>query len=235
MKDILFLIPARGGSKGLPGKNIKALCGKPLIHYSIDIAREFTTDDCICVSTDDKKIKKVAEQIKLNVPFLRPKKFATDKASSNDVVLHALNYYQKKGKSFKAVVLLQPTSPLRLKKHVKEAITVFKNGNADIVIGVKETKSNPYSVLVEQDKKGWLKPVITNSAITRRQDAPKVYEINGAVYVYNVKHLLAAEPFALPKKKSILMSTENSVDIDTISDWQWAEFLLSTKKVKLDY
>ena len=100
MEDILVVIPARGGSKGLPGKNIKNLCGKPLIAYSIDVARAITIDDNICVSTDDQKIIDVVEKYGLHVPFVRPAELASDTASTNDVLLHAVKFYEDKGKKF---------------------------------------------------------------------------------------------------------------------------------------
>jgi CMP-N,N'-diacetyllegionaminic acid synthase len=234
MSDFLFLIPARGGSKGLPRKNIKPLFGKPLIHYSIDIARQFTTDDCICVSTDDAEIKASVESIKLRVPFIRPLELATDEANSHDVVMHALDYYASKGRSFKGIVLLQPTSPLRLKKHLAEAMQLLSK-DVDVVLGVKETKSNPHSVLVEKDSYGFLKKIMPESSITRRQDAPKVYEINGAVYIYNTDSLKKQNSFPLERKMPYIMPSENSADIDTLLDWQWTEFLLENKIVKLDY
>ena len=123
MEDILVVIPARGGSKGLPGKNIKMLCGKPLIAYSIDVARAFADDKNICVSTDSEEIKQVVEQYGLKVPFLRPDHLATDTATSDDVLIHAVNYYREQyGRTFKKLMLLQPTSPLRTKEDVEGAI-----------------------------------------------------------------------------------------------------------------
>ena len=108
MDNILVVIPARGGSKGLPGKNIKDLCGKPLIGYSIDVARAITSDENICVSTDDQKIIDVVESYGLHVPFVRPAEFATDKAATNDVLLHAVDFYEKRGKHYDKLLLLQP-------------------------------------------------------------------------------------------------------------------------------
>ena len=119
--DVLIIIPARGGSKGIPRKNIKPLNGKPLIYYAIDTARAITTDANICVSTDDQEIKSVAEAYGLRVPFLRPVELSTDTAGTYEVLLHALDYYEKLGKQFKIVLLLQTTSPFRTVEQVKEA------------------------------------------------------------------------------------------------------------------
>jgi CMP-N,N'-diacetyllegionaminic acid synthase len=234
VSELLFLIPARGGSKGLPGKNIKKLNGKPLIHYSIELARQFTSDENICVSTDDPEIKKTVEAINLMVPFLRPSDLANDEASTHVVVMHALNFYISINKNYKGIVLLQPTSPLRLKKHLAEAIQQF-NQDTDMVVGVKETKSNPFTVLVQVDENGYLKKLNQESNITRRQDAPKVFEINGAIYIYNITALQSNLLNSSQTKKIYTMPIENSVDIDTQLDWQWAEFLLNNQIVKLDY
>ena len=110
----LYVIPARGGSKGIPHKNIKLLHGKPLIYYSIDIARSLTNDEHICVSTDDEEIIKVVSDYGLKVPFVRPRELANDTASTNDVLIHALKYYESIGKNYTAIVLLQPTSILMI-------------------------------------------------------------------------------------------------------------------------
>ena len=118
----MYLIPARGGSKGIPHKNIKLLNGKPLIQYSIEIARKLAEDDDICLSTDDEEIKAVAEKLGLKVPFLRPDYLASDTATTSDVIVHALDFYEKQGRHYDVVVLLQPTSPLRTVQNVKDCI-----------------------------------------------------------------------------------------------------------------
>lgn len=232
--DFLFLITARGGSKGIPKKNIKLLNGKPLIQYSIELAREFVKDENICVSTDDAEIISIVEKLNLKVPFVRPAELANDNAGSNEVILHALNFYKNKKRCFDAIVLLQPTSPLRLKKHITEAISLY-NDSIDMVVSVKETKSNPYNMLFETNKRGFLKKVIDVKDYSRRQDTPVVFEINGAIYIYNVKSLEEKSIINFDKKLPYLMPMENSVDIDVTIDWEWAEFLLERKIVKLDY
>lgn len=228
----LFLITARGGSKGIPKKNIKLLNGKPLIHYSIELARQFTMDENICVSTDDQEIIDCCKELNYTCPFVRPSELATDEASSKDVILHALNFYKSKNQIFKCVVLLQPTSPLRLKEQVKSALELF-NESIDLVIGVKITKSNPYQLLYQLNEVGYLKKIINSDNYMRRQDMPTVYEINGAVYVYNYNSLI--NEMELKKVKPSIMPAINSVDIDEPLDWDWAEFLIKKNLVKLDY
>ena len=148
----LFLIPARGGSKGIPHKNIKELNGKPLIHYSIDIARAVAADEDICVSTDDEEIIKCVEQTGLKVPFVRPAELASDTATTNDVIIHAINYYKSLGREYDNVVLLQPTSPLRKAYQVREAMELYTD-DVDMVVSVKENLSSV--VLFKENENGF--------------------------------------------------------------------------------
>ena len=185
MEDILVVIPARGGSKGLPGKNIKNLCSKPLIVYSIDVARAITIDDNICVSTDDQNIIDVVEIYGLHVPFVRPAELASDTASTNDVLLHAIKFYEDKGKKFNKILLLQPTSPLRTVEQVKEAISLYRD-DVDMVVSV--TKSHAPAVLCKDDIDGYVN-LVYNKHAGGRQSLPTFYEFNGAIYVINVDSL----------------------------------------------
>lgn len=218
----LYLIPARGGSKGIPHKNIKLLNGKPLIQYSIEIARELAPDEDICVSTDDQDIKNVAEKCGLKVPFLRPDYLASDTASSNDVIIHALDYYEKQGKNYDTVVLLQPTSPLRTVQDVKNCLELYSS-DLDMVTTVKESCVS--AVLCKENSEGYLEKVI-GKATGRRQDAEKLYEYNGAVYVINATSVKEKGLGRFTKIKKCVMSEENSVDIDTMLDWKIAESIL---------
>lgn len=220
--NILYLIPARGGSKGIPHKNIKPLAGKPLIHYSIDVARELTTDDNICVSTDDDEIIKVVEDYGLKVPFKRPSELATDTASTNDVILHAINYYKSIGKSYDVIVLLQPTSPLRKSQHIKEALSLYKS-DVDMVISVK--KSHTATVLCKENNDGFIE-LILNKRAKRRQDIDHYYEYNGAIYVFNTKSILNGGFSNLKNKTKYLMDSDVSIDIDSLLDWSIAELLI---------
>lgn len=229
----LIIIPARGGSKGIPYKNIKLLNGKPLICYSIDIARQYTTDDNICVTTDDKEIISVVEQYGLKVPFVRPAELATDTASSNDVLVHALNFYESQGRQVDVIILLQPTSPFRKVSFVKEAVELY-NEDLDMVVSVKETSANPYYNCFEEDKNGFLS--ISKSIghpITRRQDAPKVWEYNGSIYVINPTSLKDNGMQHFTRVKKYPMSELYSVDIDCPFDWKVAELLLNENMIEL--
>ncbi|MDA3779275.1 MAG: acylneuraminate cytidylyltransferase family protein [Bacteroidales bacterium] len=226
IKDTLFIIPARGGSKGLPRKNILPLAGKPMICYTIDAARGVTSDENICVSTDDAEIIQVVEDYGLKISFIRPTELATDIAGSREVILHAIDFYKNQlGTFYSKVCLLQPTSPLRTAQHIREAFELW-NDDLDMVVSVKEANANPYYNLFEEDKNGFLKKS-KDSDFTRRQDAPKVWEYNGAIYIISTDSI-QSKPFSQFKRiDKYVMSETNSVDIDNKLDWFIAEKLLN--------
>lgn len=225
MTDTLFVITARGGSKGLPGKNIKNLCGKPLIAYSIDVARAFTSDENICVSTDSEEIRLVVEKYGLKVPFLRPDFLATDTATSNDVLLHTVNFFKKQGFDYKRLVLLQPTSPLRTVEDVEGALKLYRD-DIDMVVSV--VKSHAPAVLCQDDGEGFVQLVYNKKAVGRQQ-LTEMYEFNGAVYVMNIQSLLQKGMSGFTKKVKYVMSKEHSIDIDDIYDFYQVESIMNNK------
>jgi N-acylneuraminate cytidylyltransferase len=219
ISDTLFIVPARGGSKGLPRKNILPINDKPLICYTIDAARGVTDDLNICVSTDDLEIKQVVEDYGLKVPFLRPAKLATDIAGTREVLLHAIEYYENKlNRQFSKICLLQPTSPLRNSQHIIEAHQLW-NDDLDMVVSVKESKANPYFNLFEEQENGFLKKS-KNGNFTRRQDAPKVWEYNGAIYFINIQTLRNKPIAKFEKVQKYVMSMNSSIDVDTEFDFR---------------
>jgi CMP-N,N'-diacetyllegionaminic acid synthase len=220
----LYLIPARGGSKGIPHKNRKLLNDKPLIYYAIDAAREIADDEDICVSTDDDEIIRVCEEHGLKVPFKRPDELAQDGSGSYEVIMHAIKFFEKQGRVYDTVVLLQPTSPFRTSQHIREAMELY-TPDCDMVVSVNEAKTNPYYVMFQEDKDGYLKHILEGH-FTRRQDCPTVYEYNGAVYVMNIQALKAKPLSAFIKNKKYIMPQNASVDLDTMDDWEYAEFLI---------
>lgn len=226
---VLYVIPARGGSKGIPHKNIKLLAGKPLIEYTIDVARYLTNDENICISTDDDEIIEVVNKYGLKVPFKRPDYLATDVAGTYDVLLHALSYYEQQGIYYDTVVLLQTTSPFRNSHHVKEALSLFSS-EIDMVVSVKEASVNPYYNCFEEGDKGLLYLSMKNNHLVRRQDAPKVWEYNGAVYVINSKSLKESTLSAFTKRIKYEMDELHSLDLDTPLDWELAELIINNKK-----
>lgn len=225
----LFVITARGGSKGIPGKNIKPLGGKPLLHYAIAQARAWAADDDICLSTDDIAIAESAMRVGLNIPFMRPDALSTDTAGSYEVLLHALNHYEQTGRQYDALVLLQPTSPFRTAKQIGEAMQLF-SPDVNMVVSVTNSKANPYYNLFEEDAQGFLHRSKPGNYV-RRQDAPPVYEYNGAIYVINTASLKALPIAAFERVRKYEMDAVSSLDLDTPLDWEFAEFLLERKIV----
>lgn len=222
LSDTLFVITARGGSKGLPGKNIRNLCGKPLIAYSIDIARAFVSDEDICVSTDSLEIIDAVEKYGLKVPFVRPAELATDSASSNDVLIHAVNFFKDQGKIYKQLILLQPTSPLRTIEDVQGAINLYKP-DLDMVVSV--TQSHAPAVLCSENSDGFVQ-LFFNKKAQGRQFVPKMYEYNGAVYVISVKALMEKGLNSFTKSVKYVMDKQNSIDIDDIYDFMLVESII---------
>lgn len=221
----LWLIPARGGSKGIPNKNVKSFCGQPLVCRAVEQALECAEEgDHIFVSTDSLEIKAAAETCGIEVPFLRPEHLATDTASSYNVILHAVNRMKSQGKTFEKVVLLQPTSPLRIVDDILNALKLW-SPQIDMVVSVCEAKTNPYYNGFETDDSGFLHISKGEGNFTRRQDAPIVWEYNGAVYVITVESLCKGPMSSFKKIVPSVMPTGRSVDLDTPTDWIIAEAL----------
>lgn len=220
----LVVIPARGGSKGIPRKNIKPFDGKPLIYYAIDTARAVCDDEDICVSTDDAEIISVVEQYGLKVPFVRPAELATDTAGTYEVLLHTLDFYEKEGNHYDALVLLQNTSPFRTAEHLKEALKLY-TPDVDMVVSVKECAANPYYCVFEENSEGFLHVSKGDGTIYRRQDAPKVYEYNGAIYIINPESLKKQHMHQFKKRVKYVMDEMSSFDLDTMTDWKIAEMI----------
>lgn len=226
----LCVIPARGGSKGIPKKNIKPLGGKPLICYAIDGARSIVEDADICVSTDDPEIIRTVEEYGLDVPFVRPDYLASDTIGTYEVLLHALDFYENQGRTYDTIVLLQPTSPFRRPEDIKGAIKRYSS-DIDMVVSVKESSSNPYYNNFEEDSMGYMRISKGDGHYCRRQDAPKTWEYNGAVYVINTESLKVENISDFKKIVKYEMDDLHSVDLDTMFDWKIAELLISEKMV----
>ncbi len=220
----LVIIPARGGSKGIPGKNIKDLGGKPCIFYTLEAALEVFPKEEICVSTDSPEIKELVETTGLNVPFLRPDKLATDTATTYDVLLHTLDFYETNFYKPDIVVLLQVTSPFRTAQNIREALELYSD-RLDMVVSVKETKSNPYYVLFEENDDGYLEKS-KQGDFTRRQDCPKVWEYNGAIYLINPDSLKRESLLEFKRIVKYEMDELSSMDLDTPMDWRIAQCMI---------
>lgn len=223
--NTLFLITARGGSKGIPGKNVRDFCGRPLVARSVEQAMAIAGDsDTVCLSTDSGEIRTAAEACGLEVPFLRPAALASDTAGSYEVILHALDWYEARGKRFDRVVLLQPTSPLRTIGDICGAMELW-SPDIDMVVSVCEARTNPYYNAFESDADGMLHVSKGDGHYTRRQDAPEVWEYNGAVYVMTVASLRRCSMSRFTRRMPYPMPSLRSVDLDTEADWLIAESL----------
>jgi N-acylneuraminate cytidylyltransferase len=227
---ILGIIPARGGSKGIPGKNIKLLGGKPLLEYTVEAAKASKLLSRVILSSDDKEIIAVAEQLGLEVPFIRPSNLAQDNTPSIEVVKQALKFFEENGEKFDAVCLLQVTTPFREHELIDRAIGKFIKGNFDSLISVREVPAeyNPHWVF--EEKEGKLKiSTGENEIISRRQELPKAFHRDGAIYITRTSEIL--ENNSLYGNKIGFIDTTGSpyVNIDEPADWKLAEGLLKMK------
>lgn len=216
---ILALVTARGGSKRLPGKNIRILGEKPLIVWSIDVAKDIPEICDIMVSTDDTAIASVCTEAGAMVPWLRPAELATDTATSVDVALHALDWYETAKGSVDGILLLQPTSPFRTKKTVLRGVELFRMNGRQPVLGVSPTHAHPMWTLKMEGE--YLVPFMqTHGMGTRSQDMPPAFVVNGSFYLISPADLRACKSFVGIKTIPLLVeSTQEALDIDT--DWDW--------------
>jgi len=226
--NILGLIPARGGSKGIPNKNIKQLGTKPLIAYSIEVALESNLFSIVAVSSDSDLILETSKKYDIKDCIKRPRELATDESPTIDTVIHALQFFRDKGIFFDAVCLLQPTSPFRTVQFLEEAVLIFKKENSDSLISVLEVPHvyNPHWVY-EANKNNQLE-ISTGEKriITRRQNLPKSYIRDGAIYLTKSAVILG-EKCLYGKSISYLVSDNAKyVNIDSNEDWKKAENLL---------
>lgn len=212
---VLAIIPARGGSKGLPRKNVLPVSGKPLIAWTIEAAKRASCISRLVLSSDDQEIIETAKGYGCEVPFVRPAALATDTASTMDVVLHALSEVQ--GCEF--VMLLQPTSPLRSAQDIDAAFQLMTDRGADTCVSVCPVDESPYWMYRCGDSKR-LEPVLpANEFATRRQDLPPIFILNGAIYISRISSLMANKRFIGPDTVGYVMSRERSIDIDTAEDF----------------
>jgi CMP-N,N'-diacetyllegionaminic acid synthase len=218
----LAIIPARAGSKGIPGKNKRLMCGQPLISWTIAAAQAARCFDEIVVSTDDEETADIAVSMGLSVPFLRPAELAQDDTSGIEPVLHVLSRVS----GFDSMVLLQPTSPLRTPADIDSAVELARVGHARSVVSVCEAKE-PIQWNFTIQAGGNLKPLLADDSILRRQEAQMTYALNGALYYCEVEWFLEGKTFVDAKTLGFIMPPERSIDIDTEFDWLVAEFLLS--------
>lgn len=229
-KKILAVIPARGGSKGIPRKNIKDLAGKPLIAWTIETAKVSSVFDRIIVSTDDQEIAVIARQFGADVPFLRPQELSTDTATSIDVVLHLIQWLQENEHySPDYLMLLQPTSPFRSSADITQVIQLMQtNQEADAIISVTAV-DHPVQWLRKMEADGKLLPLDETPLKLRRQDAQQIYQLNGSIYLIKTETFVKDKTFLPAKTFGYIMPEEKSIDIDTPWNFHMAELIMRDK------
>jgi CMP-N,N'-diacetyllegionaminic acid synthase len=222
--NILGIIPARGGSKGIPKKNIRIISGKPLIAWTIDAALNSMNLSDVIVSTDSQEIAEIASHFGARIPFLRPSDLANDETPGVQAILHTLTMLP----NYEAVVVLQPTSPLRSADDIDQCISLGLEKSANSVVSVTASASHPYwtykldgSMRIEY----FLKP----SKSCRRQDLPEAYTLNGAIYYAKSEWLIANKSLIGADTLGYVMPSDRSIDIDGELDWKIAEMLLKER------
>jgi CMP-N,N'-diacetyllegionaminic acid synthase len=218
---MIAIITARGGSKGLPRKNVLPFCGKPLIAHTIDAAKNSRAVDRIVVSTDDEEIAAVSRAYGAEVPFVRPPELSTDTARSREVLLHALEFLENQGAPVESFCLLQPTSPLRTSDDIDGAVDIFQRGRADSVLSVTPYEHPvQWAVAVEDDGRLRMKDSVLPA---RRQDLAAYYRPNGAIYLFKTGFFKKSSVYIGKRSYGYIMAPERSVDIDTALDFKIAE------------
>ncbi|MBI4184079.1 MAG: acylneuraminate cytidylyltransferase family protein [Proteobacteria bacterium] len=227
-RSVLAVIPARGGSKGFPGKNLAPLAGKPLIAWSIDAARASRHVDRLILSSDDEAIIRAAREWGAEAPFVRPAELASDEAKVEDALLHALDALDR---SYDYLVLLQPTSPLRTPADIDACLALCEGTGAPAAVSVVAAPKSPYWMFrLENDSR--MQPLFPWEAVYhRRQGLPPAYALNGAVYAARVEWFRVRRTFFSPETRAQVMPAERSLDIDTPTDLVLAEALIAARGV----
>jgi len=217
----LALIPARGGSKGIPRKNALTIAGRPLIAWTIEAALASAQFDAVVVSTDDAELARISRECGALVPFMRPAELSQDDTPSMPVILHALAQMGEPD----TVTVLQPTSPLRNAQDIRLCLEWARSLNAEAVVSVSEPAQSPYWMFRRNDH-GLLAPLLSADLVARRQDLPAVFALNGAIYFARTAWLRHHNTFVTDATRGYIMAPEKSLDIDTTLDWKIAELLL---------
>lgn len=219
--SLLALIPARGGSKGIPRKNIRSFSGKPLLQWTIEAALMSSSVDHVVVSTDDPEIADIARACGAQVPFLRPLELASDAAPAIGTVLHALAQLPK----VCDILLLQPTSPLRSVEDIQGIIKLYRDSKIQSIVSVSRSHKHP-AWMYSLSSDNILQALAEFPVADCRQQLPPAYVLNGALYLASRTFLERHHGFLSSNTMGFVMPPERSVDIDTLIDWRWGEFLL---------
>lgn len=227
MRAVAFIF-ARGGSKGLPGKNVRPLCGKPMIAWSIEHAKAVKRIERVIVSTDSDEIAAVARQYGAETPFMRPDELARDDSPEWQAWRHALNYlYESEGTLPDAMVSVPVTAPLRMPEDIERCLDDFEQGGVDVVVTVSEAHRSPYFNMVKRNLDGTVGLVIPPATnVARRQDAPAVFDMATVAYVARPEFVLNSNALFEGRVRAIIIPLERAIDIDTLLDFQIAECLM---------
>ena len=229
-KKVLAIVPARGGSKRLPGKNRLILNNKPLIAWSIEAGLNSSYVDRVIVSTDDQDIADISREWGAEVPFIRPQELASDKATTVDTIIHALQSIENSDERYDYILLLQPTSPLRTAKHIDEAVELMIEKCADSIVGVTEVSHPVEWSNTLPDNLSMDNFISKEAYFTRSQDFPERYQINGAIYLIKKESLLSSGMMKSEVNSiAYIMDKNDSVDIDDRFDFILAETLMDSK------
>lgn len=230
--SILALIPARGGSKGVPGKNIKLLGGIPLVARTINTAREAGCCDRLWVSTDDAAIADIAVQYGVRVPWLRPPELATDNARMVDVLSHLLvRLQEEEGYRPDAVMVLQPTSPFRTVQTIRKSVALFQRSGGRTIVSVTQARHHPHWCYQINPERGFLQPFVEGSGPPLpRQDLPDAYVLDGSIHLISVGQFLNNRSFFSGEDCPLIVSPDEAIDIDTQFDWLIAESVYNMRR-----
>lgn len=229
-KTVLALVPARAGSKGLPGKNIRPFCGKPLLQWSVEHGLSSKYVDKVVVSTDSEEFAEIARKGGAHVPFLRPKSLATDVASSIDVILHGINYLERHGEEFNILVLLEPTSPLRRPDDIDRALErLLSVPEAESVVSVSLTEAHHPAFLMKKRKEGFIVPYLPDFSVVRRQDITPLFFLDGTVYISWTEALKRRRSFYHDRTLGYEVPKYQSFEVDDMDDFIICEALFRAK------
>ena len=227
MKAVAFIF-ARGGSKGLPGKNVRPLCGKPMIAWSIEHAKAVRRISRVIVSTDCEEIAGVAREYGAETPFMRPAELARDDSPEWLAWRHALNYLQESESGLPDVMVSVPaTAPLRIPDDIERCLDDFAKGGADVVVTVSEAHRSPYFNMVKRNEDGTVSLVIPPATnVARRQDAPTVFDMATVAYVVSPQFVLTCNALFEGRVRAVTVPVERAIDIDSLLDFRIAECLM---------
>lgn len=221
---MIAIIPARGGSKGLPGKNIRLLNGKPLIAHTIEAAISSNVFEQVIVNTDCSEIARIGEEYGANIPFIRPSDLATDSSSSIDMIRHTITWFEDKQIIYNNIALLQPTSPLRNALHIKKAFEIFHDTNVKSLISfVKEQHPIYWNKRINNE--GLVEDLFKDTKSMARQNYIDTYVPNGAIYMFK-SNILEGNTLYTDNTYGYIMDSQSSIDIDTQEDFDYCEFLM---------